>query len=80
MAVKKHEVCHGMTVTSYPSIEKDLTEGGYFKYKEDKVVRDNYLITSRGPATALDFALTLVDILVGKPKASEVAKAMLYDY
>jgi len=36
------------------------------------VVEDGKLITSRGPGTAMDFALTLVERLVGKAKRLEV--------
>ena len=36
------------------------------------VVEDGKLITSRGPGTAMDFALTLVERLVGENKRQEV--------
>lgn len=36
------------------------------------VVEDGKLITSRGPGTAMDFALTLAERLVGRPKRQEV--------
>jgi 4-methyl-5(b-hydroxyethyl)-thiazole monophosphate biosynthesis len=36
------------------------------------VVRDGKIITSRGPGTAMDFALELIEILVGKAKRDEV--------
>lgn len=36
------------------------------------VVRDGKVITSRGPGTAMDFALSLVEILSGKSKRDEV--------
>jgi len=36
------------------------------------VVEDGKLITSRGPGTAMDFALTLVERLVGKARRDEV--------
>lgn len=36
------------------------------------VVEDGKLITSRGPGTAMDFALTLVERLVGKTRRDEV--------
>jgi len=36
------------------------------------VVEDGKLITSRGPGTAMDFALTLVEKLVGQTKRQEV--------
>ena len=45
-------------------------------FKEDKVVVDENLITSRGPATAYAFAYKLVDILGGDSLA--VKKRMVY--
>lgn len=38
---------------------------------------DGNLITSRGPGTALEFALTLVEKLYGSEKAKEVAMPMV---
>lgn len=79
-ALRAHGIAEGKTVTSYPAMEGCMTEGGKYNYKNDKVVVDGTLITSRGPGTAFDFALTIVDKLHGKEKASEVAKAMLLTY
>jgi 4-methyl-5(b-hydroxyethyl)-thiazole monophosphate biosynthesis len=42
-----------------------------------RVVVDGNCVTSRGPGTAIEFALTLVELLFGKEKASEVAGPML---
>jgi 4-methyl-5(b-hydroxyethyl)-thiazole monophosphate biosynthesis len=42
-----------------------------------RVVVDGHLITSRGPGTALDFALKLVELLFGRKKAEEVARPMI---
>jgi 4-methyl-5(b-hydroxyethyl)-thiazole monophosphate biosynthesis len=57
--------------TSFPgSIEVDAIEG--LRYVEDPVVIDGPVITSRGPGTAMDFALTLVEQLLGKQKRQEV--------
>lgn len=36
------------------------------------VVRDGNIITSRGPGTAMDFALELIETLVGKARRDEV--------
>ncbi|KAL3270550.1 hypothetical protein HHI36_021088 [Cryptolaemus montrouzieri] len=80
IALKAHGIGTGKNITSYPSVELQLTEGGSYIYKQDKVVVDSNIITSRGPGTAFDFALKLVDLLQGKDKASEVAKAMLLSY
>ena len=44
---------------------------------ESRVVVDGTCVTSRGPGTALEFALKLVELLYGKEKAEEVAAAMV---
>lgn len=44
---------------------------------ESRVVVDGTCITSRGPGTALEFALKLVELLFGAEKAREVAEPML---
>lgn len=50
------------------------------RYIDDKtVVVDGNLVTSRGPATAFEFALKLGEILVGLEKSKEVASGMLYN-
>jgi len=40
------------------------------------VAEDDIFITSRGPGTAMDFALTLVERLAGKAKREEVAAGL----
>ncbi|PKA46041.1 Protein DJ-1 like B [Apostasia shenzhenica] len=61
----------GLKATCYPSfmdqIPADATK------MESRVVIDGSAVTSRGPGTALEFALTLVEKLYGKEKADEVA-------
>jgi 4-methyl-5(b-hydroxyethyl)-thiazole monophosphate biosynthesis len=59
--------------TIYPGMENELEKGGG-KPKLDTVVIDGNIITSRGPATALPFAIKLVELLSGKQMAREVAK------
>ena len=44
---------------------------------EQRVVVDGNLTTSRGPGTALEFALALVEQLYGSEKAKEVAGPMV---
>ena len=46
---------------------------------EDGVVIDGGCITSRGPGTAIPFALTLVKILFGEETAREIGRAMVVD-
>jgi 4-methyl-5(b-hydroxyethyl)-thiazole monophosphate biosynthesis len=42
-----------------------------------RVVVDGTCITSRGPGTAVEFALKLVEVLYGEHKAREIAQRML---
>ncbi len=44
---------------------------------ETPVVVDGHVVTSRGPGTAMDFALTLIDLLVGEARRAEVEAALL---
>ncbi|MFB3090502.1 MAG: DJ-1/PfpI family protein, partial [Gammaproteobacteria bacterium] len=44
---------------------------------DEAVVRDGKVITSRGPGTAMDFALELIEVLSGKEKRNEVEKALV---
>ena len=64
----------GKKITSYPGMEEYLRESYYL---EDNVVQDNNLITSRGPATTLEFAYKLVDVLGGDSKS--LKDGMLYN-
>lgn len=57
-------------------MKSNMEEGNYV-YKEENVVVDGNVITSRGPGTAFQFALKLVEILTNREKAAEVAKGML---
>ena len=46
------------------------------KQQQAAVVIDGKFITSRGPGTAMDFALTLIELLGGKSKREEVAAGL----
>ena len=64
----------GRTYTSHPSVASRLTEG---QRTDDRVVRDNGLITSQGPGTAFEFALAIVAADAGPEKTSQLAAAMV---
>ena len=59
----------GKKVTSFPGA-LDAFDG--LDYRSDSIVQDGKLITSRGPGTAMDFALTLIENLLGKDRRDEV--------
>ena len=62
--------------TCYPGFEEDIKDG---LYTNKSVVVDGNIITSKGPALAVDFALTLVTYLLGQEKSQELKKNILYD-
>lgn len=53
----------GKTATGYPGV---LDAFSKIDVLPAPVVTDGKIITSRGPGTAIDFALTLIEILVGR--------------
>jgi protein deglycase len=64
----------GRRATSYPAFRAELQCA---EYVEDQVVVDGPIITSRGPATALRFALRLVGELCGQEREAAIGQAML---
>ena len=74
MVLKRAGVSTGRRLTSYPSHEALFEDADY---RQDLVVLDGNLITSRGPATTLAFAYALVEALGGD--AAPLKKGMLYD-
>lgn len=64
----------GKRATAYPGI---LDGGGDFQLQPEPVVTDGKIITSRGPGTAMDFALTLIETLAGRDKRDEVEKGLV---
>jgi 4-methyl-5(b-hydroxyethyl)-thiazole monophosphate biosynthesis len=51
--------------TAFPGVLEAL-EGAGVRLRSDPVVADGKIVTSRGPGTALDFALHLVELLRGR--------------
>jgi len=64
------------TATAYPGTLTSLNLSST-TIKDTAVEVDGKIITSRGPGTAMDFALTLIEILEGKAKRDEVNKQLV---
>ncbi|MBC8423717.1 DJ-1/PfpI family protein [bacterium] len=62
----------GRTATAHPNFMDHLP-----RPSEERVVVDGGVVTSRGPGTALEFALALVGLLFGDGKRREIAREML---
>ena len=65
---------HGLAATAHPGFVKNLPDAAS---ANARVVVDGDVITSRGPGTAIEFALALVEKLYGAAKAQEVAGPMV---
>ena len=63
--------------TAYPGFAEQLANTESI---ESRVVVDNNCITSRGPGTAMEFALKLVEVLYGEQMATKIAESMLAIY
>jgi protein deglycase len=72
IALEAAGVLRGKFATSYPGNELASAS-----YREERVVTDGNIITSRGPGTALEFALTLVEQLVSVDRAKQLRAGMI---
>ncbi len=70
----KTGVLQGKKATCYPGLE-DKLEGA--TAVSDEVITDGNVTTSRGPATAMAFAIELVRLMAGESKAKEVSGDLL---
>jgi 4-methyl-5(b-hydroxyethyl)-thiazole monophosphate biosynthesis len=66
----------GRAATSYPGFLRDDSAPG-IRLREEAVVVDGKVVTSRGPGTAMEFALTLIELLVGPEARQRVQGALL---
>ncbi|HDK7174888.1 TPA: DJ-1/PfpI family protein [Clostridium botulinum] len=73
IVLSKANIIKGKEVTSYPGFEEDLKEG---LYKEDLVVQDGNIITSRGPSAVMYFAFRILENFK-KDSVKEIKEDML---
>lgn len=73
MILGKLGLLKGKKVTCYPGFEQYLDCA---EYTGALVERDGNIITGSSPAAAMEFALTIVDLLRGKEKVEELKEAM----
>lgn len=66
----------GRQATSYPGFLDKMKVPG-MTYRTDPVAQDGRIITSRGPGTAMDFALALIEALAGRGRRDEVEAGLV---
>ena len=74
IALERAGVLEGKVFTAYPGVGEKIVGG---KFKEELVVKDGNIVTSRGPATAMEFAFAIAEAL--GVSATEQKKATLWD-
>ncbi len=62
--------------TAYPGV-LDRLNLPRTQVLHDAVVTDGHVVTSRGPGTAMDFALELIERLLGRAKREEVERPLV---
>ncbi len=76
IALAQAGLLDGKRATSYPGfIEKMAIPGAHCT--TDAVVVDGKVVTSRGPGTAMDFALELVQLLAGREARDQVEAGLV---
>lgn len=68
-------IVKGKKVTCYPGFEKYLKDS---IIENKNIVKDSNIVTAKGLGVADDFALELVNILLGEQKAFEIKKAIIH--
>ena len=68
----------GGSCVCYPGMEGELAQAGAVPAMDRAAVTEGRLITGKGPGTAFDFALALVEALAGAEVAAQV-RAGLHD-
>lgn len=66
----------GHRATAYPGVIDGLLPANSHLLS-DAVVSDGKVVTSRGPGTAMDFALTLIELLMGADRRGDVETALM---
>ncbi len=74
VVLEHHKLIGQRRATCHPAFTEKIKNAEAI---ESRVVVDGNCVTSRGPATALEFALKLVELLYGGKKADEVALLMV---
>lgn len=74
MILGKHGMLRGRTAVCYPGMEEHL-EGATIGSED--VVTDEFIITSKGPGTAMAFALEIVRFLLGAETAAKLKKELV---
>jgi 4-methyl-5(b-hydroxyethyl)-thiazole monophosphate biosynthesis len=74
LVLAHHGLLSGRQATCHPGFVEHLSDRDRI---DERVVADGNCLTSRGPGTAVEFALALVERLYGRKKRDEVAAPLV---
>lgn len=74
IALAEAGLLSGRRATSYPGFVEKM---GGVRFAQDPVVIDGNIVTSRGPGTAMDFSLTLIELLKGRAVRDELEAGLM---
>ncbi|XP_012850702.1 PREDICTED: protein DJ-1 homolog A [Erythranthe guttata] len=75
LVLEPNGLLKGKKATAFPAMCSKLSDQSE---AENRVVVDGNLITSRGPGTTMEFSLVIIEKFLGREKALELAKTMLF--
>jgi len=76
MALAQAGLLDGKQATAYPGVLASLKLANT-RSSSDSVVVDGKVVTSQGPGTAMDFALTLIELLTSKATRHQVESGLV---
>lgn len=76
LVLEYHDLFPVANMTGFPSLKDKISAG---KWSDRRVMHDPRvnLLTSQGPGSAMEFTLKLIELLLGRPKAAEVAAQLV---
>lgn len=68
----KAGILENKKATIYPGMEREVP-----RPRDGRVIVDGNIITSQGPGTSIEFALKIVETLLGKEKSEEIKRSLV---
>ncbi len=76
LVLEYHDLFPIANMTGFPSLKDKISPS---KWSDRRVMHDPRvnLLTSQGPGSAMEFTLKLIELLLGRPKAAEIAAQLV---
>jgi len=76
LVLEYHDLFPIANMTGFPSLKDKISPSKWSDRRVMHVPRVN-LLTSQGPGSAMEFTLKLIELLLGRPKAAEIAAQLV---